>query len=114
VHGKLIYDDHVIAAHALTADQEVGLDIIQPRDLQEDAAQADQIARRGRAVRPETSAPCTAIACAAYSTPHAQPRRPCDRSGFSASRCVAVRHSMRVASQLNTASNRHILPACGI
>jgi hypothetical protein len=47
VDGKLIEHDRIIAGHALTADQEVSLDIIQSRDVQLDAAQAYQVACRG-------------------------------------------------------------------
>ena len=47
MHGKLIHDGRVIAVDALAADQEVGLDIIQARDMQYDAAQACQVTRRG-------------------------------------------------------------------
>ena len=82
------------------------------------AAELDAAAAEARALRewlrPVVTANGTAIACAAYSTPQAQPRRPCERNGLSASRWVEVRHSIRLASQLSTASNRHILPACGM
>src|SRR6185437_751618 len=55
-------------------------------------------------------APCTAMACAAYSTPHAAPSRPWARSGLSASRWLVARHLMCAASQLNTSSRRHMRP----
>ena len=57
---------------------------------------------------------CTAMVCAAYSIPQATPRRPAERSGLSAARCVPVRQRMCSPPQSMTASSRHIAPWCGI
>src|SRR5690349_16510593 len=59
-------------------------------------------------------APCTAMACAAYSMPQAAPRRPCARSGLSVARWLELRQRMRTASQESTSSSRHIRPLCGM
>ena len=63
------------------------LDPVESATLSADSAQADEVSDRGGASPSpaRASAPCTAIACAAYSIPHAAPRRPCARSGLSGS-----------------------------
>src|SRR5450755_1657071 len=60
------------------------------------------------------SAPCTAIACAAYSIAALASRPLVVRSGWCGSRWLTARHSMRVASHAVTRSSRHIGPRCGI
>ena len=71
-------------------------------------------ARRGRRRRRPQSAPCTAIACAAYSIAALASRPLALRSGWRGSRWLTATHSIRVASHDVMRSSRHIGPRCGI
>src|SRR3990167_4422193 len=62
----------------------------------------------------DTSAPCNAMACAAYSTPHTARRWPSLRKGLSSDRWLREVNTMRFASHDSTSSSRHMAPRCGI
>ena len=60
------------------------------------------------------SAPCSAIACAAYSMPTGASRPSGLRKGWSAARWLLARQRMRLGVQSSTASSRHMRPWCGM
>ena len=88
--------------------------VVQPRHVQRDAARRGQEAGRRRAAGRAVSAPCSAIACEAYSIATGASSPPGERSGCAASRWLLARQRTWSASQPSRPSSRHMLPLCGM